>query len=107
VFLNDPEYAARLAKYEGKSRFVGPSSGGGSAWARRVRYEGRQQLQAAELRLSEYRQEIWTEFLKDEQARLAKVVKTIPSDQYRNWAVMVSANITNVGGDLLPVITRN
>ena len=53
---------------------------------------------------------MWGQFLRDEQARLAKIVTAVPSDQYRNWAVMTSTKITESipsGGDWLPEIVRN
>jgi hypothetical protein len=106
VLVGDPEYAARLARYTANAQFNEPGP-----YARDRRYRGRQQLAALEQRIDdEFVQDVWSQFLRDEQARLAKVVTAVPSNQYRNWAVMTSAKITeNVpsGGDWLPEIVRD
>jgi hypothetical protein len=106
VLVGDPEYSARLARYAANAQFNDPGP-----YARDRRYRGRQQLAALEQRVSsEFAQDVWSQFLRDEQARLAKIVTAVPSTQYRNWAVMTSAKITeNVpsGGDWLPEIVRN
>lgn len=103
VLLDDPEYKARLARYQRNVDFAEPGP-----YGRDRRSRGRRQQAAAEARQGEFVQQSWTDFLADEQARLAKLVTAIPSDQYRNWAVMTAAKTTqNVGGDFLPVITRD
>lgn len=103
VYLSDPDYAARLKRYAdnaGDTR-TGPA-------ARDRRYRGRLQLEDAAFREdSEWLQDEWTAFLRDEQTRIAGLVKTVPSNTYRDWAVMVSANQAEVGNGLLPVITRD
>ena len=106
VLVNDPEYLARLARYE-RNMQATAGGAGGSAWARDTRYRGRQQMERATFRTEdEFTQDVWSQFLRDEQTRLARLVQANPSDTYRNWAVMTSANQTTVGGDLLPIITR-
>lgn len=107
VAFNDPEYQGRLARYNRNATQTSSNGPGGSAWARDTRYRGRQQLAEAELRRTEIAQDRWELFLKDEQVRLSKLVQTIPSDQYRNWAIMTAVKQTEVGGNPLPTITRN
>lgn len=106
VFVNDPEYRARLARYE-RNQQATAGGAGGSAWARDTRYRGRQQAERARFREEdEFTQDVWAQFLRDEQTRLARLVTEKPSNTYRDWAVMTSANQATVGGDLLPIITR-
>ena len=108
VLLSDPAYQARLRQYEANAGFIGGGRGGGPAYSRDRRTRGRRQLQAAQARVDDdATRRVWHDFLKDEQKRLAKLVTAVPSDQYRNWAVLTSTSMTKVGGDLLPVITRN
>lgn len=104
VLLGDPEYAARLARYQANADYPQPG-----AYGRDRRYRGREQLKAAQFRAeSVFLQDSWTQFLQDEQKRLASLVTAVPSTTYRNWAVMTSARVTeNLGGDFLPTITRN
>lgn len=98
VFIGDADYQARLARYRAnvESRYS------------EARSRGRAQEAAARQReTSAYQREVWAQFMADEQQRLATIVKTIPSTTYRNWAVLVSANITESGArGLLPVIER-
>lgn len=109
VRVDDPDYQSRLRQYQRNANTYASSGPGGTAWARQTRTRGRRQTEAATYRETapEF-QAAWTSFLKDEQVRLSGLVKTIPSDTYRNWAIMTSANMAETaGGDLLPVITRN
>lgn len=97
VFNDDPAYRLRLAKYVENS----------TARYRGQRFRGRQQIADAALREESFViQNSWNELLKYEQQRLAGVVKTVKSNSYKDWAVMVSANQAGIGGGLLPVITR-
>jgi hypothetical protein len=100
----DSEYQARLARYQRNTRATGGGAGG-SAWARQTRSRGRRQLDDAARREREY-QEVWTQFLQDEQSRLSSLVSTIPSNTYRGWAIMTSANIAESVSNPLPLITR-
>jgi len=101
VYASDPEYQGRLARYQRNAEYNRPG-----AYGRDRRYRGRQQLARAEQREGEFFQDTWREFLQEEQTRLAAVVKTKPSNTFRDWAVMVSATQAESGGNLLPVITR-
>lgn len=107
VFRSDPEYQKRLALYRRNSVHREISGPGGARYARDVRYRGRRQLERARLiQDSETYQASWSQLLSDEQKRLSDLVKTIPSNSFKNWAVMVSANQAEAGGGLLPVLTR-
>jgi hypothetical protein len=105
VDVNDGEYKARLAKYERNSRTTASSGPGGTAWARGTRSRGRRQMEDARRREEHY-QEVWAAFLRDEQTRLADLVTAIPSNTYKSWAIMTSANIAETVSNPLPVITR-
>lgn len=103
VYITDPAYTARLAQYTKNTTYRG--AGGYPAATRR---RGQQQLSAAQSRVNdEVLQGAWREYLKEEQVRLAARVKTIKSNTYQNWAVMVAVTQSEVGGDMLPVLTRD
>jgi hypothetical protein len=103
VYLTDPDYQVRLAKYRANAEANIPGP-----YFRDLRYRGRQQLEADRFRReSVWLQDEWTAFLQDEQVRIAGLVKTIPSNTYRDWAVMTSATQAEVGNGLLPVLTRD
>jgi hypothetical protein len=103
VFVDDPEYKARLARYQRNVDETRPGP-----YGRDRRSRGRAQQEASEFRVTSlFYEEEWTDFLKDEQQRLASIVTTIPSDQYRGWAILTSAKQAEHSSDMLPVITRN
>lgn len=97
VYATDADYQARLALYQRnvESRHAD------------ARRRGRRQQEAAQLReTSAWRQQEWSRFMRDEQQALADMVRAIPSDTYRGWAILVSANLAESGSGLLPVIER-
>lgn len=103
VFINDADYQGRLDKYRANAGFRG-----GGDYGRDRRSRGRTQLSDASWREnSEFLQRAWREYLTEEQTRLASMVKSVKSNTFRDWAVMVSANVSEAGGDFLPVITRD
>ena len=103
VYINDTEYQKKLANYRANAESRSPGRIGSDA-----RRRGREQLRQARFQEeSEWLQSEWRDFLTEEQVRLSEMVKAVKSDTYTRWAVMTSADITGVGGDLLPVITRN
>jgi hypothetical protein len=105
VYLTDPEYQKRLASYRSNAAAVGARTG---RYARDMRQRGRRQLEEARQRdESVFLQDAWQSFLADEQTRLSKLVKSVSSNTYRQWAVMTSANQAEAVSDLLPVIIRN
>lgn len=113
VFNDDPAYRERIALYTRNSlarpgsRYEDGLGTRSTRGARFARYRGRRQLAAARMREESFTiQDSWNKLLMTEQQRLAQMVKTIPSNSYKDWAVMVSANQAEVGGGLLPVITR-
>lgn len=103
VFRTDPAYTAKLDNYKGNAADRTPGR-----YGKDRRSRGRAQLQeAADREKSSFYQFEWEAFLKDEQVRLAQLVKTIPSNTYKDWAVMTSANQTKGFAGMLPVITRD
>lgn len=102
VFRTDGDYQARLSRYRDLAGNRQPGRLG-----RDRRSRGNRKLAAAQAREnSVWLQDEWEAFLKDEQARLAQLVKTVPSNTYRDWAVMTSANQSQGFTGMLPVITR-
>lgn len=102
VFLTDEDYMVRLAKYRANVEDTTPGRRGADR-----RERGRQQEQDAKFREeSVFLEDAWRDFLRAEQKRIADVVQTVPSTQYRDWAVMTSVKITEADSDSLPVLTR-
>jgi hypothetical protein len=103
VFRTDPDYQAKLAKYRDNAGHVGVGR-----YSADTRSRGRSQLaEAADREKSSFYQYEWEAFLKDEQVRLAQLVKTVKSNTFRDWAVMTSANQAKGFAGMLPVITRD
>lgn len=100
VYVNDPQYQDRLLKYQ-----MNVSATGG-AYARNVRYRGRQQLAAADIREnSPSVRAAWERFLQDEEKRANNLVKTIKSNTFRDWDVMTAVTDSS-GGAGFPLVTR-
>ena len=102
VYITDADYQSKLARYRGNVEARGADYN-----AADTRRRGRSQLAEHELRQGLYQQQTWAQFMRDEQARLAKLVQTIPSNTYREWALMTNVRIAESGAEgLLPVISR-
>lgn len=108
VYVTDPQYQGRLAQYRDTAagRTPGPLQGGRRT-ARDARSRGRRQLAAAQSREdSEGLRSLWDEFLQNEDRRSNNLVKSIKSNTFKDWDVMVAASSSKIAGDVFPVLTR-
>jgi hypothetical protein len=101
VYLDDPEYQDRLNVY----RMNMATTGG--KYARDTRSRGRAQMAASEYRVnSQATRDAWERLLQAEEQRATNLVKTIKSNTFKDWEVMVAAGPATPGSKALPVITR-
>jgi hypothetical protein len=108
VYVSDPQYQGRLAQYRDTAagRTPGPFRGGRRT-ARDARSRGRRQLAAAQAREdSQGLRDLWDDFLQGEESRSNNLVKTIKSNTFKDWDVMVAASSSKIAGDVFPVLTR-
>lgn len=116
VYTDDPEYQNRLMRYRMNAAAVaggrvpgmdGPFGVYSARWARDTRARGRRQLRDADARENSLGlRKAWDEFLQDEENRVNNLVRTIKSNTFREWDVMVDVTESLAGGAGFPAITR-
>jgi hypothetical protein len=116
VYSDDPQYMERLALYQKNAGTMpgmrwfgtGPFGVHSARSARNTRARGRAQLSAAEQNLSsESVRRLWDKFLQEEEVRQESLVKTIKSNTFKDWDVMVASESFKTSGDFFPLITRS